>query len=57
MDAGGLRLLAGLRDDVAGARCTMVDGSAAAARLLRRIRGPRFLPEADCDIDAARTGG
>ncbi len=47
MDAGGLKLLYGLRDGAAGARCSMVDGSDAAARLLQLIPGPSPLPLAD----------
>jgi len=47
MDAGGLKLLYGLRDRAAGARCSMVDGSDAAAHLLALIPGPSPLPRAD----------
>jgi anti-anti-sigma factor len=49
MDAGGLKLLYGLRDDAVGARCSMVDGSEAAARLLQLIPGPWPLPRAGVD--------
>ena len=47
MDAGGLKLLYGLRDGAAGAACSIVDGSPAAARLLELVPGPRPLPRGD----------
>jgi len=47
MDAGGLKLLYGLRDRAAGASCSMVDGGEAAARLLGLVPGPSPLPAAD----------
>jgi anti-anti-sigma factor len=47
MDSAGLALLHELRDRAAGATCTMVDGTQAASRLLRRVRGPRLLPAAE----------
>ncbi len=46
MDAGGLKLLYALRDDAVGARCSMVDGSDAVARLLQLIPRPWPLPRA-----------
>jgi anti-anti-sigma factor len=49
MDAGGLKLLYGLRDEAVGARCSIVDGSDAVARLLQLIPGPCPLPRADAD--------
>ena len=53
MDAGGLKLLYGLRDRAAGAACSIVDGSLAAARLLELIPGPRPLPRGHAHPTAA----
>ena len=47
MDAGGLKLLYALRDRAAGAACSIVDGSAAAARLLELLPEPCPLPRGD----------
>jgi anti-anti-sigma factor len=47
MDAGGLKLLFGLRDRAAGARCSMADGSPAVSRLLELVPGQGPLPRAD----------
>ncbi len=55
MDAGGLKLLYGLRDGAAGATCAVVDGSEAAAHLLELIPDPCPLPPAD--IRPAAAGG
>lgn len=46
MDAGGLKLLYGLRDGAAGAPCSIVDGSEAVAHLLALLPGPCPLPVA-----------
>jgi anti-anti-sigma factor len=47
MDAGGVKLLYGLRDRAAGAACSIVDGSPVAARLLELLPEPCPLPRGD----------
>ncbi len=53
MDAGGLKLLYGLRNRAAGAACSIVDGSPAAARLLELLPEPCPLPRGDVRPAAA----